>query len=42
MLCGNLVDFDAKWGHRRDPLGYGKELEAFDCKLGELLQGVER
>ena len=41
-FCGlcfvNLVDFDAKWGHRRDPLGYGKELEAFDCKLGELLQ----
>ncbi len=33
----NLVDFDALWGHRRDPLGYGAELERFDEKLGELL-----
>lgn len=33
----NLVDFDALWGHRRNPEGYGKELEAFDRKLGELL-----
>lgn len=33
----NLVDFDALWGHRRDPEGYAKELEMFDVKLGELL-----
>ncbi len=33
----NLVDFDALWGHRRDPIGYGQELERFDEKLGELL-----
>ena len=33
----NLVDFDALWGHRRDPIGYGKEIERFDEKLGELL-----
>lgn len=33
----NLVDFDALWGHRRDPLGYGREIERFDVKLGELL-----
>ena len=33
----NLVDFDAKWGHRRDPDGYAKEIEAFDKGLGELL-----
>ncbi|MCR4842074.1 MAG: phosphopentomutase [Eubacterium sp.] len=33
----NLVDFDAKWGHRRDPKGYGDELERFDVKLGELM-----
>ena len=25
-------------GHRRDPLGYGDELERFDVLLGELLQ----
>lgn len=33
----NLVDFDALWGHRRDPIGYGQEIEKFDVKLGELL-----
>ncbi len=33
----NLVDFDALWGHRRNPVGYGQELERFDEKLGELL-----
>ncbi|MGN0266350.1 MAG: phosphopentomutase [Lachnospiraceae bacterium] len=33
----NLVDFDALWGHRRDPLGYAREIEAFDQKLGILL-----
>lgn len=32
----NLVDFDALWGHRRNPVGYARELEAFDIKLGEL------
>lgn len=34
----NLVDFDAKWGHRRNPKGYAKELEAFDQKLGTLME----
>ena len=33
----NLVDFDALWGHRRDPIGYGDEIEKFDVKLGEFL-----
>ena len=33
----NLVDFDALWGHRRDPQGYAKEIERFDQKLGILL-----
>lgn len=33
----NLVDFDALWGHRRDPQGYGAEIERFDDKLGTLL-----
>ena len=33
----NLVDFDALWGHRRNPEGYARELEKFDVKLGELL-----
>lgn len=33
----NLVDFDAKYGHRRDPEGYGKALEAYDARLPEVL-----
>lgn len=33
----NLVDFDALWGHRRNPQGYAQELEKFDVKLGEVL-----
>lgn len=33
----NLVDFDAKWGHRRNVKGYAEELEKFDEKLGQLL-----
>ena len=34
----NLVDFDALWGHRRNPQGYKEEIERFDVKLGELMQ----
>lgn len=37
LVFVNLVDFDALWGHRRDVVGYAKELEKFDEKLGELL-----
>lgn len=29
----NLVDFDALYGHRRDPIGYGKAIEDFDGQL---------
>lgn len=36
----NLVDFDAKWGHRRNPKGYAKELEIFDIKLKEFLENM--
>ncbi|OXS53479.1 phosphopentomutase [Cohnella sp. CIP 111063] len=34
----NLVDFDAHYGHRRDPLGYGKALIEFDARIGEALE----
>ena len=37
----NLVDFDAKWGHRRNPEGYAHEIEMFDEKLGELLKYIK-
>ena len=33
----NLVDFDALWGHRRNPEGYGREIEKFDRNLGVLM-----
>ena len=33
----NLVDFDALWGHRRNPFGYAQEIEKFDVNLGVLL-----
>lgn len=36
----NLVDFDALYGHRRDPIGYGKALEEFDARLPEILTAM--
>ena len=33
----NLVEFDSEYGHRRNPVGYGECLEAFDKRLAELL-----
>ncbi|NGP43645.1 phosphopentomutase [Bacillaceae bacterium SIJ1] len=37
IFC-NLVDFDALYGHRRDPKGYKEALEAFDRRLPEIVQ----
>lgn len=37
----NLVDFDALWGHRRDPIGYAKEIEKFDVNLGILMKEMK-
>lgn len=37
----NLVDFDAKYGHRRDPMGYGKALETYDKQLPEILDRLQ-
>lgn len=34
----NLVEFDSEFGHRRNALGYGKALEEFDARLGELIE----
>ena len=36
----NLVDFDANFGHRRDPIGYGQALEEFDRRLPEVLDAL--
>lgn len=38
----NLVDFDALWGHRRNPEGYAREIEKFDRNLGVLLKLLGR
>ena len=38
LIFANLVDFDALYGHRNDPKGYADALEAFDCRLPEILQ----
>ena len=37
----NLVDFDAKWGHRRNPEGYAKELVEFDKLLPDLINNLK-
>ncbi len=37
----NLVDFDAKYGHRRNPKGYGQALEAYDERLPEVLNALK-
>jgi phosphopentomutase len=37
LIFTNLVDFDSKYGHRNDPVGYAKALEMFDLELGGLL-----
>ena len=38
----NLVDFDAKWGHRRNPEGYAQELVNFDNLLPKLLNNLRQ
>lgn len=37
----NLVDFDALFGHRRDPEGYGKALEEYDARLPEVFEKLK-
>lgn len=37
VIFTNLVEFDSKWGHRRDLEGYGKGLKDFDRRLPELI-----
>ncbi|TQR38128.1 phosphopentomutase [Lysinibacillus sphaericus] len=36
----NLVDFDANFGHRRDPLGYGNALQEFDERIPEITEAM--
>ena len=41
LIFTNLVDFDSKYGHRRDPIGYGKAIEEFDKRLPEILEAMK-
>ena len=40
LIFANLVDFDAKYGHRRDPQGMAGNLARFDARLPELLSAL--
>jgi len=41
ILFTNLVDFDMKYGHRNDPIGYARALEEFDTWLDRILNVVK-
>ena len=40
LLMTNFVDFDTNHGHRRDIMGYGRLLEAFDRSLPRVLAAL--
>ncbi len=40
FIFTNLVDFDSKYGHRRDPVGYGKAIMEFDRRLPEVIMAM--
>src|SRR5918998_3314589 len=40
LIFANLVDFDAKYGHRRDPEGMAENVKRFDDRLPELLDAL--
>lgn len=41
LIFTNLVDFDSKYGHRRDPAGYAKAIEDFDARLPEIIDQLK-
>ncbi|MGM0379386.1 MAG: phosphopentomutase [Bacillota bacterium] len=41
LIFSNLVDFDAKYGHRRNVEGYQKALEEFDVRIPEILDNLK-
>ena len=40
FIFTNLVDFDSKYGHRRDVVGYGKAIEEFDERIPEIISAM--
>lgn len=41
LIFTNLVDFDMKYGHRRDPKGYKLALEEFDNYLPQMMENMK-
>jgi phosphopentomutase len=41
FVFSNLVDFDSKYGHRNDPAGYARAIEAFDRRLPDLVGALD-
>jgi phosphopentomutase len=41
LVFSNLVDFDSKYGHRNDPVGYARAVEALDRRVPELLAALD-
>jgi phosphopentomutase len=40
LIFTNLVDFDAKFGHRNNPAGYANALVEFDRRLPEIMRAL--
>jgi phosphopentomutase len=40
LIFANLVDFDASYGHRRDPEGMAENIQRFDERLPEVLDSL--
>ena len=41
VIFTNLVEFDSKWGHRNDYIGYAKGLEEFDARIPEIINEMK-
>ncbi len=42
LIFTNLVDFDAKFGHRRDVEGYKNAIEEFDLRVPEMIEAMNK
>lgn len=41
LIFTNLVDFDSLYGHRRNPIGYGKAIEEFDGRIPDIISNMK-
>jgi len=42
LIFTNLVDFDSKYGHRRDGTGYSHAIEEFDALLPDIIDSMKK